>query len=285
MKQVEFLGHKISKLIIGDNPFTGHSYIEDKTTGQEMLDYYTAENLKKAFKRMEELGYTGMLPLANPYIVRLLQEHAYETGSRMKFIWQPYMPMNQEVSMRELKKLNTIGIYHQGTTTDYNYETGNINAIKENIKMWRDLGVPVGLGTHVPEVIERAEEENWGADFYMACMHNARRDRKGEPSGFLTGKTKAHLVFHPEDRPIMLETLKKVQKPIIAFKIFGGGQMFIGKTDEERRQLIKNVYEEVFTALKPNDIATIGVFQRDFDQLKENAEIFNEWCAEKGDLV
>ena len=61
--------------------------------------------------------------------------------------------------------------------------------------------------------------------------------------------------------------------------------MFIGKTDEERRQLIKNVYEEVFTALKPNDIATIGVFQRDFDQLKENAEIFNEWCAEKGDLV
>ena len=81
----------------------------------------------------------------------------------------------------------------------------------------------------------------------------------------------------------MLETLKKVQKPIIAFKIFAGGQIFIGKTDEERRKLIKGVYDEVFSALKPNDLAAIGVFQRDFDQLQENAEVFEEWCKEKGE--
>lgn len=283
MKQVDFFGHRISKLIIGDNPFTGHSYIEDQITGQEMLDYYSAENIKKALKRIEELGYTGMLPLADPYIVRILQEHQHANGSKLQFIWQPYMPMDQDVSMRSLQKLNTIGIYHQGTSTDYNYETGNIEAIQTNIKKFRDLGVPVGLGTHIPEVIQRAEEEDWGVDFYMACMQNARRNRFGEPSGFITGKSKAHLVFYPEDRPVMLETLKKVQKPIIAFKIFAGGQIFIGKTDEERRKLIKGVYEEVFSALKPNDLATIGVFQRDFDQLQENAEVFEEWCKEKGE--
>ena len=283
MKQVDFFGHRISKLIIGDNPFTGHSYIEDQITGQEMLDYYSAENIKKALKRIEELGYTGMLPLADPYIVRILQEHQHANGSKLQFIWQPYMPMDQDVSMRSLQKLNTIGIYHQGTSTDYNYETGNIEAIQTNIKKFRDLGVPVGLGTHIPEVIQRAEEEDWGVDFYMACMQNARRNRFGEPSGFITGKSKAHLVFSPEDRPVMLETLKKVQKPIIAFKIFAGGQIFIGKTDEERRKLIKGVYDEVFSALKPNDLATIGVFQRDFDQLQENAEVFEEWCKEKGE--
>lgn len=283
MKQVDFFGHRISKLIIGDNPFTGHSYIEDQITGQEMLDYYSAENIKKALKRIEELGYTGMLPLADPYIVRILQEHQHANGSKLQFIWQPYMPMDQDVSMRSLQKLNTIGIYHQGTSTDYNYETGNIEAIQTNIKKFRDLGVPVGLGTHIPEVIQRAEEEDWGVDFYMACMQNARRNRFGEPSGFITGKSKAHLVFYPEDRPVMLETLKKVQKPIIAFKIFAGGQIFIGKTDEERRKLIKGVYDEVFSALKPNDLATIGVFQRDFDQLQENAEVFEEWCKEKGE--
>ena len=221
-----------------------------------------------------------MLPLADPYIVRLLEEYEAE-GGNLQYIWQPFMPMNQEVSMRDISKLNTIGIYHQGTTTDYLYETGNIEQIKENIKTWRQLGVPVGLGTHVPEVIERSEEENWGVDFYLACMQNARRGRRGEQSGFLTGKTKEALIFYPEDRPVMLETLKKVEKPVIAFKLFAGGQMFIGKTHEEVRKTIKGAYDEVFSALKPNDIGAIGVFQKDGDQVKENYELYDEWHKEK----
>ena len=279
MNYVDFFGHKISKLIIGDNPMSGHSYIEDKTSGAEMKRFYTAENIKKTLHHIEELGYTGMLPLADPYMIRLIQEYEME-GGKMKCIWQPYMGMNQQVSMRQMKEVNTIGIYHQGTTTDYLYENGDIDKIKENIKMMRELGTPVGLASHVPEVIERCEEEDWGADFYLACLYNARRGRRGEASGFLTGKTKAHLHFYPEDPPIMLDVLKKINKPIIAYKLFAGGQMFIGKTEEEKRALIKGVYEEVFTALKPNDMAAIGIFQRDMDEAKENMELYNEWYSE-----
>ena len=112
-------------------------------------------------------------------------------------------------------------------------------------------------------------------------MQNARKGREGEPSGFITGKSKSKLIFYPEDRPVMLETLKKVEKPIIAFKIFAGGQMFLGKSEEEKKQLIKGAYNEVFTALKPNDIAAVGVFQRDSDQIKQNADLLDEWYKEK----
>ncbi len=279
MNYVDFFGHKISKIIIGDNPMSGHSYIEDKTSGADMKRFYTAENIKKTLHHIEELGFTGMLPLADPYMVRLIQEFEME-GGNLKHIWQPYGPMNHQVSMRELKTVNTIGIYHQGTTTDFLYENGDIDKIKENIKMFRELGTPVGLASHNPEVIERCEEEDWGADFYLASLQNARRGRRGEASGFLTGKTKAHLKFYPEDRPIMLSTLKKINKPIIAYKIFAGGQIFIDKTEEERRALIKGVYEEVFSALKPNDMAAIGIFQRDMDEAKENAELYDEWYRE-----
>ncbi len=280
MNYVDFFGHKVSKLIIGDNPITGHSYIEDKISGAEMRTFYHAENIKATYKHLEELGFNAMLPLADPYIIRLIEEYQ-EDGGNLKCIWQPYMPMSQAVSMRQMSAVNTIGIYHQGTTTDCLYEEGNINKIKENIKVWREMGIPVGLGTHIPEVIQQCEEEDWGVDFYLACLQNARRGRRGEPSGFLSGKTKAHVVFYPEDRAIMLNTLKHVSKPVIAFKIFAGGQMFLGKTKEEKREIIKGVYEEVFTALKPNDIAAIGVFQRDEDQLKENVELYNEWYASK----
>ena len=37
----------------------------------------------------------------------------------------------------------------------------------------------------------------------------------------------------------------------------------------------------VFTALKPNDLAVAGVFQKYHDQLTENVSVFNEWASEK----
>ena len=280
MNTVNFFGHQISKLIIGDNPITGHSYIEDKTTGREMKSWYTAERIKETLREIERCGYNTMLPLADPYIIRILQEYQME-GGKLQFIFQPYMPMNQEVSMRQMMEVNTIGIYHQGTTTDYLYEQGRCDEIIRQIEQYRRMDIPVGLGTHLPEVIERSEEEGWPVDFYAACMQNARRNRRGEPSGFITGKTKSGLIFYPDDRPIMLETLKKVEKPVVAFKIFAGGQMFLGKTQAEKEALIKGAYQEVFSSLKPNDFAAIGVFQRDSDQLRENMDLYNQWYEER----
>lgn len=281
MNTVDFFGHQVSKLIVGDNPMSGHSYIEHITTGREMKTYYTSERIKEAMFLMEEQGYNTMLPLADPFMVRIIQEYQRE-GGKMKFIFQPYMPMDQQVSIWSMMGCdNVIGIYHQGTTTDYLYETNQCEKILETIELYRQMGVPVGLGSHRPDVIEKSEREGWPVDFYLACLQNARKGREGEPSGFLSGKAKVGLHFYPEDRPVMLETLKKVSKPIIAFKLFAGGQMFVGKTEEEKRETIKGVYEEVFTALKPNDLGAIGVFQRDGDQITENAELYREWYNEK----
>lgn len=282
MNTVNFLGHQVSKLIVGDNSMTGHSYIEDVAPGADMKKYYTAENIKKALREIQAMGINTMVPLAHPYMVRLFEEFQYE-GGEMQIIWQPWVNTEKiSDSIRDVPKtLNTIATYHQGTTTDYHYEREEYDIIKDNIKALKEFGVPVGIGTHLPEVIERAEEEDWGADFYMACMHNARRGRRGEQSGFITGKTKAHIKFYPEDRPVMLETLKKVEKPIIAFKIFAGGQMLLNKTEAEIDEIIKGVYEEVFSSLKPNDIAAFGAFQRDKDQIAQNINAYNEWYNAK----
>ncbi len=281
MNTVSFFGHDVSKIIIGDNPFNGHSYIVDKTTGKEMTDFYTADKILETLFHIESTGINAMLPLADPFIVRLLNEYE-RAGGKLKWIFQPYLPMNQEVSVRQIMGLrNTIGIYHQGTTTDYCYETGKCDEILERIRLYRTMGVPVGLGTHRPDVIEKCAEEGWDVDFFVACMQNARYHREGEPSGFITGKTKADLIFRPGDRQIMLKCLRRYDKPVIAFKIFAGGQMFLGKSEEQIRAQIQNAYDEVFTALKPNDLAAIGVFQRDKDELKEDVELYEEWYARR----
>lgn len=279
MKTTNFFGHEISRLIVGDNPFTGHSYIEYKITGNEMKEYYNSRRLYEELFRIEAAGYTCMLPLAHPFNIEILSEYRRD-GGKMDFIFQPYMPMDQNVSMRQMEAVEPIGIYHQGTTTDLLYETDQVEKIKDTVSLYRAMGVPVGIGTHYPEVIEKAEAEEWGADFYLACLHNARRDRKGEASGFLTGKNKAEFVFYPEDRPIMLDTIARTKKPCIAFKIFAGGQIFTSDDESQRRQTVKNVYKEVFSKLKPTDVAAIGVFNKYHDQVKEDAELFTEAMEE-----
>lgn len=281
MNYVDFFGHRVSKLIIGDNPFNGHSYITNFIPGKEMRDYYTEEKIMEEIFKMEELGINTMLPLADPYIIRIL-EHYRNQGGKMNFIFQTYAPMMTSLesaimSMWHMMSVNPIGIYISGTYNDVRFETGKSDEITAMLGALKQSGVPIGLGTHHPEFIELSEREKWDTEFYMACMYNLRREREGEESGFITGKSKSNVVIVPGDRAIMLEALKKVEKPIIAFKIFAGGQMLVEQPEEKRRELIKDTYNTIFSSLKPNDFAVAGIYGKNHDQLTENVSVLNEW--------
>lgn len=286
MKYVDFFGNKVSKLIVGDNPFNGHSYITEYVSKQEMIDYHTEDKILEAIYKMEELGVNTMLPLADPYIIRILQ-HYRSNGGKMNFIFQTYSPMmmsleTASVSMNMMMSVDPIGVYLSGTYTDLCLETNTMPNLYEMLKHLRQFDIKLGLGTHYPEIIEQSEREKWDIDFYMACMYNLRRGREGEQSGFITGKNKSLIrQIIPGDRDVMLSTLDNVKKPIIAFKIFAGGQMLVEREEADRRERIKDTYNTIFNRLKPDDFAVMGVFQKHHDQLTENVSVFNEWAAEQ----
>lgn len=275
MQTTNFCGHEITRLILGDNPFNGYTYIADDLPADELLDYHTEENMIASFMEAERCGINTMVPMADPFVMRTLR-HYQQRGGTMNLIFQPYMAVDLGMNINMMKKVNPIGIYHQGTTTDNLYEAGKLDQIKENLKKIRESGVLVGLGTHRPDVIELAEEEGWDVDFYMACLQNARLSRKGVPGSYITGPTKQDLLFFPEDRAIMLDLISRVSKPCIAFKIFAGGQVFHGKPESETPNIIKEVYREVFSKLKPCDVAAIGVYQGRKNQIEENVRLFEE---------
>lgn len=286
MQYVDFLGHRVSKLIVGDNPFNGWSYIPKIIPGSEMKMYYTEDKILEAIHKMEELGINTMLPLADPYIIRVLS-HYRANGGKMNFIFQTWGPlMTPElwpVTMRHMQEVEPIGVYLSGTFVDVRFETGREQEIKDMLARMRNMGIALGICTHRPENIAKLEgDEGFDFDFYMACMYNARRNREGQESGFLTGKSKGDIEFHPSDRGEMLTAVRDVKKPILAFKLFAGGQMLAEKTEEERRVLLRDVYDTVFGSLKPNDLGVMGVFQKHHDQLTENVSVFNEWAAAQG---
>ncbi len=265
---VDFFGKQTSRLILGDNPFTGHSYIKDIVSGEEMLDYYTADRLVKILHQAQQLGISAYLPLATDFNLRILRQFRNE-GGELDVIFQPYPAISLDVNLWQMRECHPLAIYHQGTTTDYLIENGQIDTLRENIQKIRNTGVPVGLGTHVPEHVLRAEEEGWGIDFYMVCLYNARRTQRGQESGFITGKSK-ELIFYPNDKYAMFDVIKQVQKPFLVFKLFAGGQVFYNHTPEEYPQIAFDTLKEAYANMKPTDIGVMGVFQRDDDQLTQN---------------
>lgn len=66
-----------------------------------------------------------------------------------------------------------------------------------------------------------------------------------------------------------------MQKPCIAFKLLAGGQVFIGKQPSEYPQVVKDTLREVYESIKPTDLGVIGAFQRDGNQIRENAELLH----------
>ena len=272
IKTVDFFGHQVTRMILGDNPFHGHSYIQEVYTHNDMVDYYTADKCVKALFEAEENGMNAFMALASPFTLRVIHQYKNE-GGKMHIMFQSYPPIDLELNIREMMAYNPIAIYHQGTTFDDMWEKGQFDLIKKRLAFIRAAGVKVGIGTHIPEAVLQCEQENWDIDFYMTCLYNSRKTQRGRQSSFITGEKSNQLIFYPDDRFEMFEAIKKVQKPCIVFKIFAGGQGFLGKNAAEISIAAENMIKETYENIKPIDITCVGVFQRDKNQIKENAYI------------
>jgi hypothetical protein len=274
---VDFFGVRVTRLTLGDNPFNGHSYVQSVHSGDEMQDYYTAENCVRTLFTAEEQGINTYIALADPFVLRVIRQYR-NAGGTMNVLFQSFPAIELEVNLRMMMQYKPIAIYHQGGTADYMVESGEVDQLRRRLALIRAAGVPVGLGTHEPGTVLRAEEEGWGADFYMTCLYNARKQQRGQQSGFITGKPK-ELVFYPDDRFLMFDVIRQVGKPCIAFKIFAGGQMFIGKTEDQVRTAAEAAFREAYSNIKPGDLACIGVFQKHRNELREDAVIARKVLA------
>jgi len=274
LPSIDFFGTKISRLLLGDNPFVGNTYVYDLHSRDEMLDYYTCETVLKTMFAAEENGITAYLALADPFILRIIREYRKQ-GGKMNIIFQSYAPVDLETGIWQMMECEPIGIYHQGSTFDLMVEEEKFDLIHKRLGMLKATGVKVGFATHVPETLLKAEEEDWGMDFYTTSIYNSRQGRKGETSSFITGKPK-QLAFYPGDPPLMYEAIKKVNKTCICIKILAGGQILLELKEDEIQNKIKEIYKEVFENIKAIDVICVGVFPKYKDQIKENVNIINE---------
>ena len=267
---VPFGPYKITRLIVGGNPFSGNSHVSREMDG-EMMDYFNTANIKKTLFGCQENGVNAMQLRADRHLTRVIREYRQEGGS-MQWIAQTCPELGDFAGgVRGAMEYKPIAIYHHGTVADNLFKAGDIDEIKKRLAAIRATGALVGLGTHMPELVEYSEEHGFDVDFYMTCVYNLSKVQRQSSS--VTGVANRGEPFDDEDREIMYRTIRKTSKTCLAFKILGATRRSATPAD------VENAFREAFENIKPCDAVVVGMFPKHSDQARENADIVRRICG------
>jgi len=261
---VDFCGREISRLIVGGNTVSGTSHFS-KEMDTAMEDYFTVENIKKMLFRCQELGINTMQMRGDKHIMRLLREFRLE-GGNLNWIAQSAPEMGSfDANAAAMASYKPALMYHYGCVTDDLYHAGDFDELTRRLGVIRGTGVPVGLCTHMPEVVKYSEAHHWDVDFYMCCVYNISKiDRVSKE---VTGVINNGEPFDAEDPAVMYRFIRSTEKPCLAFKILAASRRCATPGE------VRGAFGEAFANIKGSDAVIVGMFQRDHDQVAENAAI------------
>jgi len=256
--------YQVSRLIVGANPISGFSH-QSPQVDKEMIDYHTTDNIKKLLKECEENGINTFQARGDRHIVRVLNEY-WNEGGKIQWIAQNASELSDlKTNVEQIKNAGAIAIYNHGTQVDnlWNKEEKGINQVKENLKIMRDSGLVVGLGSHRPLVIQYACDQQWDVDFFMTSWYNLA---KGEKHVQATQGFKEE-VFDDNDSQVMINQIQSTSKPCLVFKILGAGRKTSSPQD------LESAFRYTFDSIKPSDAVIVGMYQKNFNQVQENADL------------
>ena len=263
----------VTRLISGGNPLCANSHFSDEMNA-EMLEYFTPERVVAYFHSLQSGGINTLQARGDYHRTLHWLELFRRDGGRLHWIAQTASEMSDVFeNIRVLAAAGAVGVYHHGTQTDRFWLEGRIDDVGDYLKCMRDAGVQVGLGTHIPEVIEYAEESGWDIDFYMACFYNINREPR-ESAVASPGAPTSREAYIESDPPRMCQVIRQVEKTCLAFKILAAARHCSTQED------VAAAFRFAFSHIKPKDAVVVGMFPKNVDQIALNVQHTITACEE-----
>ena len=244
---ISIASHRVTRLIIGGNPYSGISH-RSPAASKTMEDYYTTRQIMADLAQAEQSGINTVLARADRHIMRTLNEYR-NAGGTIQWIAQTpkateYADLNEYLQI--IARYKPIAIYHHGGTTDTLYAEGRLDSLRDILVRIRDLGCAVGIGTHEPQVLKHCYVEGYDVDFYVCALYNHTRHRE---------------LYLPADRCAAFTAIKAIPVPIIAIKVLAAG-----------RNAPREAFQLALENIKPTDAMAVGMYtQFQPDQVCQNA--------------
>jgi hypothetical protein len=255
LPSVDFCGLKVTRLILGANPFGGYSH-QSEARDAAMRSYYTPERIQETWKRAEAAGINTMI--ANnetPHVFGAIRDYLASGGAlqwiaQLNCIHKPDMA----AAIDEAVQVGCKALFFHGALVDEAYHQKD----EEKLRSWcghaRAAGLPVGVAGHDPEAHLWVNSLDL-VDFHMVCFFNCGSVHAGGGERFSLADVFA-----------ATEAIRRIRKPCIGYKIMGAGRI-------EPRM----AFEYAFERIKLGDAVNVGMFRGDKDDMVEqNAALVRE---------
>lgn len=262
MRKVKFGKALVSRILVGGNPFSGFSHQSEERT-REMLDYYTPERIKDTLRQAEEAGINTFCGRTDDHIMGIIRDY-WKEGGKIQWFAQVKQDKGDLTSWRGWLKasidLGATGVYIHGGEVDYWFANGMLDNLYDAFEMMREGGVVAGFAGHSPKAHEWIRD-NLDVDFQMCCHYNPS-DRSKSPHHISIGEK-----WNEEDRRNMLDVIATIEKPVIHYKVFAGGNM-----------PVVPAFELLGRVMRDNDVICTGFFLKDDpDMIAQDVALFEEY--------
>jgi len=263
----------VTRLISGGNPLCGNSHLSPELN-EEMRDYFTPEQVVAYLHDLQAAGINTVQARGDYHRILHWIELFRREGGKLHWIAQTASEMADVFqNIRVIAAAGAIGIYHHGSRTDKFWFEGEIDRVNDYLKAIRDTGCQVGLGTHIPEVLDYAENKGWDIDFYMACFYNiSTRNRESALVDPNSAGQVAQERFEHDDRIKMCRQIMATEKTCLAFKILAASRLCQTEKD------VRDAFAFAFSNIKARDAVVVGMFPKHTDQIEANVLHTIESC-------
>ena len=248
MQTVKLGDHQVSRLICAGNPFGGYAHGGNLAyLGRLFREYFTDGKIAETLQLCAANGINTALIETEDNILRSLDLYEKRMGHRIQWICQIPPDRKKLGLMKHMKQQiqiaadnKAICAFIQGAATESMFAADQTEELRELIALMKEKGIIPGVCSHHPEIIEKADELELGAEFYMMTLNRVD--------------------YACDDPEAAKDTMKKIDTPFISFKVLGAGR-------DDPEAGFRNAFDAGATFI------AVGMF--DF-QVKENAELVSK---------
>jgi hypothetical protein len=271
LPKVRFGRTEVTRLIIGSNPLYGYSHF-NSLLSRMMREWMTQDRRIEILHRCEKAGINTWQVHYSEEAMEDFRRYRSE-GGRMNLLILGMGKMMTDVQViKDVAKLNPIGIAHHGNMTDDRFRAGEMDKVRDFCKAVRDTGVPVGVSTHNPAVVAAIEDQGWDIDYYMTCMYRITRMPEEARTEF--GEAPLGEIYMERDPERMCAMVRQTKRTCFAFKLLGAGR------STNNPEHVERAFRSVLGNIKPQDAVIVGMFPRYKDQVSENAALVRHICGQ-----